>query len=103
MGYYFPAAGESVEDFYLGVAAAMVQRFAPVPDPEPADYAERAERAERLLYDYLSSTQGGALTSVSASAGSLGFAQMAAVKALVRDTMGSYYTSGFRSDYIRRG
>lgn len=103
MAYYDPATAESEEDFYLAVAEMWVQRLAPVPDPEPVDYADKAERAERLLYNYLSSTQGGSLTSVSASAGSLSFAQKSEVKALVRSTMGPYYAARLQSSRLLRG
>lgn len=104
MAYYNPATAESEEDFYLGVASEMVQRFAPVPDPLPVDYAQKAERAERLLFNYLSSTQGASLTSVSAEAGSLSFTDVDTTKAIIRQSMGKYYTAGLlRTRYIERG
>lgn len=91
--YYDPVTAESVEDFYLGVAADMVQRLAPVPDPVPSDYEVKAARAERLLFDYLAGTQGASLTSVSGDPGSLSFTDIDKVKAIVRSSMGSYYVA----------
>lgn len=102
MPYYDPATAESAEDYYLGVAADLVQRFAPVPDPEPADYAEKAERAERGIFDWLSSTQGGSLTSVSGAPGSLSFAQLSTVRSIVKDALGIYYIGGAPVDIRRK-
>lgn len=94
MPYFDPVTAESEDAHYLKVAADLVQRFAPVPDPVPGDYAAKAARAERLLLNYLTSTSGGLLTSASISAGSLSFADIKVVKGIVRTTMVPYYTAG---------
>ena len=95
MPYYDPETAESTEDFYLGIAADTLQRLAPAPDPLPTPdtYSPRAARGERLLYDYLSSTQGAGITSVSGDPGSVSFASMSAIRDIVRGAMGTYYTA----------
>ncbi len=89
------AKNETVrEQDALDVAARIVQRLAPPPDPEPADYPAKAAAAERLLFNWLTSTAGGLLTSGGVSGLSAGFARLEAVKAIVADSMGAYYTGG---------
>ena len=81
----------TLED-YAATAADLVQRWAPVPDPEPADYPARAARAERLVLNYLMQTAGGVLTGKSISGvTSKSFASDAGVRSIVARTMGSYY------------
>ena len=90
---------ESEAELYGRVAAGYVQDLAPVPDPEPSDYAELASSAEYLVYNYLASTKGGALSGRSRSGLSATYADMKRIKALIRPVMGEYYKggkSGFR-------
>ena len=94
MPYFDPATAESEEQHYLKVAADLVQRYAPVPDPEPADYAAKAARAERILLGYLQNTSGGQFSSLSGKAGSLSFRELKAIREVVSGAMGDYYTGG---------
>ena len=66
MAYYEPPAADTNRTLYQTIAAGHVQDLAPVPDPEPADYAEKAEAAEFLIYGYLKGTDGGLVRSQSA-------------------------------------
>lgn len=100
MPYFNPAQPGSDVDFYLGVAADVVQRLAPTPrvtppDTVPLEYMDRAARAERLLYNWLTQTKGGTLTGKSLSGvSSKAFANQDAVKNIVRTAMAHYYTGG---------
>jgi hypothetical protein len=97
--YYDPATAESEQAHYLAVAADLVQRLAPAPDPlpDPDTYSPRAARAERLLLNYLTQTKGGTLSAkggIPGAAGSKTFASEPAVRAIVKGVMGDYYTGG---------
>lgn len=91
MAYYDPNVTQTPEQVFGEVAADLVQRYAPVPDPEPADYPDKAARAEYLVRNYLINTSGGSLASASlARGGSMNFASMSKVQSLVRSVMGAY-------------
>ena len=111
-GPYFDAAfaGTEAEDnaTYFGtVAAAYVQNVAPVPDPEPDDYADLAAAAEYMIYKYLVRTSGGSLKSQSARGLSASYGDIGAVEALIPSVMGEYYegpesashNTGYTEDY----
>ncbi len=88
-------ADATAED-YLAVASDIVQRLAPAPAelPLPEDYASRAARAERLIYNWLVSTRGGTLTGkggIPGATGSKSFAAHETIKSIVSTTMGRYY------------
>lgn len=89
-------AGEDTTGVLLDVpynnAARLVQRYAPVPDPEPADYAEMAAHAELEVGRYLFNSMGGSVSSLSSEAGSLSLTNLSAVMGIVAGTMGDYYT-----------
>lgn len=99
MPYFNPTSAESEEQHYLKVASDLVQRWAPAPDPEPADYAAKAARAERLVMNYLQQTGGGVLSGKSLSGMSRSFAGDArrAMRSIVREQMGDYYIGAGRS------
>jgi len=90
-------AEATLED-YLAIASDMVQKYAPTPDPlpDPDTYSPRAARAERLVLNYLSQTQGFIEGASLTGTGSVSFSEngMKNVKAIVRETMGSYYAAG---------
>lgn len=91
------ADAEATAEDYLAVAADVVQQLAPAPDPEPASYAERAARAERLVYNWLVSTKGGALSAkggIPGATGSKTFASLPVVRNLVAGAMGAYARTG---------
>jgi hypothetical protein len=103
--YYEPPPTDVNGELYRRVAAGHVQRLAPVPTPEPTDYAEAAEAAEFMVYDYLKNTGGGQRTSQSRSGLSVTFADFDAIKNLVAPVMGDYYTGSrgaFRTVDIER-
>lgn len=75
-------------------AARLVQKFAPTPDPEPAEYAEAAADAELEVGRYLSNSLGGSLSSLTAPEGGLSFTNLQAVMGIVAGVMGDYYVGG---------
>lgn len=91
-------AGDDAGNIELQVvmrrAAALVQQYAPVPDPEPSDYARMAADAELEVGRYLWDTDSGSVTSQSLPSGSTSFADTGYIKRTVRDLMGIYYTAG---------
>lgn len=95
------------DEDYLEIASAIVQELAPVPEPEPDDYAPKARAAERLVFNWISSTSGGSLTSKSiAGTISFSFSDQKVVRRMVKGVMGDYYTggtSGLRVVGIERG
>jgi hypothetical protein len=92
-GPYFDPASDDTADRYLNTASDLIDKWAPEPNPMTADYPDKRERAEGLLYDYLSGTQGASISSVSASVGSLSFTDIDKLKSIVSQTMGSYYVA----------
>ncbi len=87
------------------MAAAYVQRLAPVPAVEPDDYADLAASAEYLVYNYLTQTSGASVKSEGVSGISSQYADFDRIKAIVRPVMGSYYLGGtgaFRTIDIER-
>jgi len=94
--YYTPPDATDEDTLLSRVAAGYVQRYAPVPDPEPDDYADMAEAAEYLVYSYLQSSQGGAVVSQSRSGLSVTYAtgNLSHIRELIAGAMGTYYTSG---------
>lgn len=85
-------------------AARLVQQFAAVPDPEPTDYAEMAADAELEVGRFLFNSLGGSLSSLTSPEGGLSFTNMAAVKSIIAQTMGSYATVGrARMRHLQRG
>lgn len=103
MAYFDPNVALSDDEYYVDLASDILARLAPVPTPVPpattvdpttmADYAARAERGEKLLFDWLSNTQGGALNGASGAQGSVNFAQLKVVQDIVRQAMGTYFTA----------
>jgi predicted amidohydrolase YtcJ len=73
----------------LADAADLVQRWAPAPDPEPADYAAKAARAERRLYRYLKETGNSSASGVEGLTDT--YKDMRESRAIVREVMGGYY------------
>ena len=83
------------EDDALLVAAELVQRWAPVPSPEPTDYEDKAAAAERLLFRYLRDTSGYVSSKSLEGAGSKSYTLgIEKLKAIVRQQMGDYFTGG---------
>lgn len=90
---------------YLLIASNIVQQLAPVPVvlPVPSDYAPKARAAERLVFNWITSTSGGTVTSEGISGISSSYAEQKVVRSMVRGVMGDYYKSGFRVVGIERG
>jgi hypothetical protein len=91
MPYYTPPDASATDLLYSQAAAGYVQDLAPVPDPEPSDYADKAEAAEFLVYNYLKSTGGASVTSESRSGLSRSYASISEIAALIAPVMGEYY------------
>lgn len=89
--YYSPDDPTAEQTLYAQAASAYVQDLAPVPDPEPDDYADKAEAAEFLVYNYLVGTSGALVTSESARGVSASYATIAAIAALIAPVMGEYF------------
>jgi hypothetical protein len=94
VAYYDPEPDTTEEEMYAGLAADELQKLAPVPDPEPDDYAGKAERAEFLIYRYLVGTSGGLLSSKSVAGISKSFNAWQSVKDQVIATMSPYVVGG---------
>jgi hypothetical protein len=93
-------AGTSLADDDLqlttirGLASDAVQHGAPAPDPEGADYAGRAKRAELFVGRYFWQTKG-FISSQGLSSLSMSFdVKGEAIQRVVSQAMGSYYTGG---------
>ena len=101
-----PAAEKSPEraEDALAMAGDLVERWAPPPDPEPADYDARARRCERMVAAYIFDTQA-YKPGVSLSGMSLSYdVQGQALKGIVRDAMGPYYRGRVLRTYpLERG
>lgn len=104
--YYSPPATDSGGGLYSLVAAAYVQDLAPVPDPEPSDYEEKAQAAEFLVYKHLRSTGAGIIKSQSARGLSVSYADVGLPDSLIASVMGEYYVgrvaahnTGYVEDY----
>lgn len=93
MPYYTPPDATPADTLLSRVAAGYVQRYALVPDPEPSDYADMAEAAEYLVFNYLKATRGGTLTAQSRSGLSVSVADFRRVRELVAGVMGPYLTT----------
>lgn len=89
--YYNPPDPSAADELYSRAAAGYVQDLAPVPSPEPTDYAAKAEAAEFLVYNYLRSTGGGVITSQSRSGLSVSYADVAKIAAIIAPVMGEYF------------
>ncbi len=89
--YYDLTGTETEADFFSRIAAAYVQDLAPVPDPEPDDYADMAAAAEYLIYNYLTQTSGASVRSEGVSGISSSYVDFEKIKALVAPVMGPYY------------
>lgn len=89
--YYDLNAPESEAVLFSRIAAGYVQDLAPVPDPEPDDYADKAAAAEYLVYNYLTQTKGAIVSSQSARGLSLTLADRKNVEALIAPVMGTYF------------
>jgi len=103
--FYDITAPESEEIHFNRMAAAYVQRLAPVPDPEPDDYADLAASAEYIVFNYLTQTSGASVSSEGVSGISSNYVDFDKIKAIVRPVMGSYYLGGtgaFRTVDIER-
>ena len=102
--FFDPEKQESEATYFARIAAAYRQSLAPMPDPEPDDYAELAEAAEFAIYNYLTQTSGGAVSSESVDVISSTYVDISKIKAIVRPIMGQYYspTGGLRTRYIQR-
>lgn len=89
--YYTPPEGDVNGSLYSQAAAGYVQDLAPVPDPEPADYADKAEAAEFLVYNYFKATNGGIQKSESRSGLSKSWVDVAQIASLIAPVMGEYF------------
>lgn len=85
------------------IAGNLREEYSSVPDPEPSDYAERAEAAEKLIFEWLNDTKG-YLSGVGVSGVSLSYGDRQAIYELVKATMGTYTSKGrTRSRHTIRG
>ena len=103
------ASDDNVREFYAGqtagdlavtttrnLAADLVSRWAPVPDPLPSpdDYTPKAKRAELFVGRYLWATQGYISGRSLSGVGSRSFKDDKEVRRIVKESMGDYYTAG---------
>jgi len=93
--FFIRQAVDEDED-YLAIAADMVARYSAAPDPLTSDYLARAARAERLIANYLTQTQGFISGAALTGTGSVSFSEngMKNVKAIVAQAMGDYASIG---------
>ena len=93
---YHPAAqGQGRASDILALAADLVAKWAPAPDPVPADYPPKAGRAERFVAAYLFDTGGYISNDSLSGVSSTGYqADAKMVKSLIAQAMGDYYTGG---------
>lgn len=94
--YYEPPSPTAEDTLLSRLAAGWVQKLAPVPSPEPADYADLAEAAEYAVFNWLKRTQGGTLTAQGARGLSATYASHKEAVGLVAPVMGPYYTGPTR-------
>lgn len=80
-------------DAVMRVAAAKVQRIAPVPDEVPDDYEDLAIAAELIYGEWLWRT-GGFVTSESLLNASVSYSSRSQVEGAIADVMGDYTASG---------
>ncbi len=79
----------------MGIAADLVQHYAPAPDPVTTDYEDRAVRAELEIGRYLFNTQGGAMSGASPGGGmTVSYNSDPAIFRIIRRAMGSYASAG---------
>jgi hypothetical protein len=103
--YYTPTDPTAEDTLLSRLAAGYVQKLAPVPDPEPADYADLAEAAEYAVYNYLKRTGAGVVASQSARGLSASYASIKTLASIIGPVMGEYYEGapgGFRVVEIDR-
>lgn len=99
-----PDAGGPTFNVPYRNAARLVQQFAAVPDPEPADYAQMAADAELEVGRFLFNSLGGSLSSLTSPEGGLSFTNITAIKSIVAQTMGKYAIVGrARMRLLERG
>jgi hypothetical protein len=82
---------ETEDSLFRTVAARKVQDLAPVPDPEPTDYAPLAAAAEYLVYNYLTQTSGASVSSEGVSGISSSYVDLSKIEAIVAPVMGEYF------------
>ncbi len=82
------------DEVLLRTAARLVQKHAPAPVPEPADYAQKAADAEVMVFGYLNENTGGKASLSLSSVGSVGYVGHEAVLGIVKEAMGPYTRSG---------
>jgi hypothetical protein len=101
--FFDPGSQQTEAEYFKRMAAAYRQRLAPMPDPEPDDYAELAEAAEYMIFNYLTQTSGGSVASETIDVISTGYVDFNKIKSMVKPIMGNYYTYGaLRTRYIER-
>jgi hypothetical protein len=102
--FFDPDDQQTEAEYFKRIAAAYRQRLAPMPDPEPDDYAELAEAAEYAVFNYLTQTSGGSVSSEGVSGISSHYVDFAKIKSIVMPIMGSYYSppGRLRTRYIER-
>jgi len=102
--YYTPTSPTAEQALYATAASGYVQDLAPAPDPETDDYADKAEAAEFLVYNYLIQTGGAVITSQSRSGLSVSYAKLSEIAALIAPVMGEHfvglaYNTGYIEDF----
>ena len=89
--YYSPVDPTAEQTLYAQAASGYVQNLAPVPDPEPDDYADKAEAAEFLVYKYLVNTDGATVKNWSRSSVSESYGDLSAISSIIAPVMGEYF------------
>jgi hypothetical protein len=101
--FFDPTSQQTEAEYFKRIAAAYRQRLAPMPDPEPDDYADLAEAAEYAIYNYLTQTSGASVESEGVSGINSKYVDFNTIKNTVKPIMGNYYTYGaLRTRYIER-
>lgn len=101
--FFDPTSQQTEAEYFKRMAAAYRQRLAPMPTPEPDDYAELAEAAEYMIFNYLTQTSGGSVTSEGVDEIRSNYVDFEQIKSMVKPIMGNYYTFGaLRTRYIER-
>jgi hypothetical protein len=95
----FPA---SRQDRLLRTAERIVRKLAPPPDPVTDDYRQAASDTEVQVFGFLATTNEGveASDSLSGVSSTSYRAYEEAVRPLVREAMGDYYSLGSSTAYI---
>jgi len=105
---YYEIGDESPQELLGRVAARYVQDLAPAPNPVTPDYRKNAAAAEYLVLDYLMSSKGGSVTSVTVGTASMTFKDIEKIEALIAPVMGEYFvgssaSADYNTAYISRG